>query len=188
MSASSTPRRSRSARRSRSSSPTPTGRSTTRSSTSTRRSIPRPGRQVPHHVPNPDRRPKAGMFVRVLLDIPPVPGQTVIPRGSMVSVDRLDYVFIQQPGTDGPRSSGGRSSWRRRATTVVIVAAPSPEDPGLRPGRGSRDRRQPDPRADVRGPPDGRGRHALCCERCDCPTRRVIPHVPVAPEEKPGMA
>src|SRR5262249_54541621 len=48
-------------------------------------------------IRNTDRRLKAGMFVRVLLEIPPHAGQTVIPRTAMVSVDRFDYVFVQRP-------------------------------------------------------------------------------------------
>ena len=69
-------------------------------------------------IRNPDKRFKAGMFVRVLLDIRPKPGRTVVPRGSMVSVDRLDFVFIEKPGPKGTRHSKGAisSSTARRAT------------------------------------------------------------------------
>ena len=51
-------------------------------------------------IPNLERRLKAGMFVRVLLAIPPRANQTVIPRGAMVSVDRVDFVFVKKPGTE----------------------------------------------------------------------------------------
>jgi cobalt-zinc-cadmium efflux system membrane fusion protein len=51
-------------------------------------------------IPNPERRLKAGMFVRVLLAVPPRANQTVIPRGAMVSVDRVDYVFVKKPGSE----------------------------------------------------------------------------------------
>ena len=83
----------------------------TRSSTSTRPSIPRPGPPSSGaSIPNPEKRFKAGMFVRVLLEIPPKPGETVIPRGSMVSVDRLDFVFLKQPGRGAPLRAAARSS------------------------------------------------------------------------------
>ncbi|SIN74696.1 membrane fusion protein, cobalt-zinc-cadmium efflux system [Singulisphaera sp. GP187] len=84
-------------------------------------------------VLNPDRLLKAGGYVRVLVDIPPVPGQTVIPRVAMVSVDRHDYVFVRRPGTT--------DQFERRTIVVakesndqVIVAAPGPENHGIRPG------------------------------------------------------
>jgi len=84
-------------------------------------------------IPNPERRLKAGMFVRVLLEVSPKPGQTVIPRGAMVSVDRVDYVFAKQPGkTD---------KFERRPIIVatenndfVVVSPPSPGNPELKPG------------------------------------------------------
>ena len=84
-------------------------------------------------IPNPEGRLKVAMFVRVLLDVPPKPGQTVIPRGAMVSVDRVDYVFVKQPGkTD---------KFERRPIVVakenndfVVVSKPSPGDPELKPG------------------------------------------------------
>ena len=48
---------------------------------------------------NPGRLIKAGEFVRLLLEIPPIPRQSVIPRAAMVSVDQYDYVFVKKPGT-----------------------------------------------------------------------------------------
>jgi membrane fusion protein, heavy metal efflux system len=84
-------------------------------------------------IENPEHSLKAGMFVRVLLDIPPVPRRTVIPRVAMVSVDRHDYVFV--------RSSGAPNRFERRTIAVakegndqVIVAEPSAEHRGLTPG------------------------------------------------------
>jgi multidrug efflux pump subunit AcrA (membrane-fusion protein) len=84
-------------------------------------------------IPNKDRRLKAGMFVRVLLEIPPLNGHTVIPRGAMVSVDRIDYVFVRRPGSIG--------QFERRPITVakenndyVLVAKAPPGKPGLKPG------------------------------------------------------
>ena len=101
-------------------------------------------------IPNPEGRLKAGMFVRMLLEIPPKPGQTVIPRIAMVSVDRYDYVFVKKPGK--------ANQFERRQIVVVkenndvvIVAEPSVGQRRSHTRRGSRDDRQLDPRADVRG-------------------------------------
>ena len=84
-------------------------------------------------IPNPQGRLKAGAFVRVQVQIPPSPGSTVIPRGSMVSVDRSDYVFVRQPGK--------ANQYVRRSILVahesddlVIVAAPSQGRRALAPG------------------------------------------------------
>jgi cobalt-zinc-cadmium efflux system membrane fusion protein len=84
-------------------------------------------------ISNPEGRLKAAMFVRVLLEIPPKPGQTVIPRGAMVSVDRVDYVFVKQPGKD--------QKFERRPIIVakenndfVVVSPSSPGNPELKPG------------------------------------------------------
>ena len=102
---------------------------------STRRSIPNHGR------PSSARRSailtaklKAGMSVRVFLEIPPKAGRTVIPRSAMVTVDRFDYVFIKKAGTSDQFE-------RRQIFTanemhdVVIVAEPSRDHPGLTPGQ-----------------------------------------------------
>ncbi len=84
-------------------------------------------------IPNPEVRLKAAMFVRVLLEIPPKPRQTVIPRGAMVSVDRVDYVFVKQPGKS--------NKFERRPIIVakenndfVVVSQPSYGNPELQPG------------------------------------------------------
>ena len=84
-------------------------------------------------IPNPEGRLKAGMFVRVLLEVSPKQGQTVIPRGAMVSVDRVDYVFAKQPGKN--------DKFERRPIVVakenndfVVVSEPSPGNPELKPG------------------------------------------------------
>lgn len=86
-------------------------------------------------IPNPDLSLKAGMFVRVMLDIPAAPDQTVIPRGAMVSVDRLDFVFVRKAGPGGAERFERRNILVSRETNdLVIVAAPSEDHPGLRPG------------------------------------------------------
>jgi len=84
-------------------------------------------------ISNPEGRLKAAMFVRVLLEVPPKPGQTVIPRGAMVSVDRVDYVFVKQPGK--------KDKFERRPIVVakenndfVLVSETSPGNLELKPG------------------------------------------------------
>jgi cobalt-zinc-cadmium efflux system membrane fusion protein len=84
-------------------------------------------------IRNPEGRFKAGMFVKVIAQIAPREGCTVIPRGAMVSVDRSDYVFIKRPG------AGHR--FERRAilpaierNDIVIVSEPSSANRELAPG------------------------------------------------------
>ncbi|QEH34610.1 Cobalt-zinc-cadmium resistance protein CzcB [Aquisphaera giovannonii] len=86
-------------------------------------------------ITNPEKRFKAGMFVKVRLEIPPKPDQTVIPRGSMVSVDRLDFVFIRK------EAPPGKARFERRHILVasessdwVVVPPPSRDHLGLKPG------------------------------------------------------
>ena len=84
-------------------------------------------------IDNPDGRLKAGMFVRVELEIPPRPGRTLIPRVAMVSVDRFDYVFVKKPGrTD--QFERRQIFVGKENNDVVIVAEPSKDHPGLMPG------------------------------------------------------
>ena len=134
-SASSTPKRSRSARSSRSSSPSPIGRFPPRWITSTRRSIlirDRPSSGPRFATPTASSRPvcSCGCWWR----LPPMQGRTVIPRSAMVTVDRFDYVFIRKPGKANQFD-------RRQIFTameshdVVIVAETSPDHPGLTPGQ-----------------------------------------------------
>lgn len=84
-------------------------------------------------IPNPEGRLKAGSFVRVLLEIPPVAGRTVIPRIAMVAVDQLDFVFVKQPG---PAFVFERRKilTTREGNDQVVVAEPSKDHPGLKPG------------------------------------------------------
>ena len=85
-------------------------------------------------ISNPDGKLKAGMFVRVWVEIPPKKGRTLISRSAMVTVDRFDYVFIRRPGK-------AHEFDRRQIFTakenhdVVIVAETSPDHPGLTPGQ-----------------------------------------------------
>ncbi|WP_422927610.1 CusA/CzcA family heavy metal efflux RND transporter [Singulisphaera sp. PoT] len=84
-------------------------------------------------IQNTHGRLKSGMFVRVILDLPPVAGQTVIPRIAMVTLDGENCVFIKKPGTEG--------DFERRVIIVehensdtVIVDEPSKDHQGLQPG------------------------------------------------------
>ena len=96
-------------------------------------------------IPNPEGRLKAAMFVKVLLEIPPKPGQTVIPRGAMVSVDRVDYVFVKQSGktpSSSPAHCGGQGEQR-----LGCGLQAQSRHPGVEAGRRSGSHRQPDSRA-----------------------------------------
>jgi membrane fusion protein, heavy metal efflux system len=84
-------------------------------------------------IRNPNGKFKAGQFVRVYAEIPPAPGQTVVPRSAMISVDRSDYVFVRKPGK--------ANVFERRLIFVtnerndfVVVADPSQNQRGLKPG------------------------------------------------------
>jgi cobalt-zinc-cadmium efflux system membrane fusion protein len=84
-------------------------------------------------IPNPEKRFKAGMFVRVLLEIPPKPGRTVIPRGAVVSVDRLDFVFLKVLGS-ADRFVRRHIFVTKESSDWAIVAERSKEHLGLNPG------------------------------------------------------
>ncbi|WP_165234270.1 efflux RND transporter periplasmic adaptor subunit [Aquisphaera insulae] len=86
-------------------------------------------------ITNEEKRFKAGMFVKVRLEIPPKAGQTVIPRASMVTVDRLDFVFVRK------EAPPGKARFERRHILVasessdwVVVPPPSRDHLGLKPG------------------------------------------------------
>jgi cobalt-zinc-cadmium efflux system membrane fusion protein len=85
-------------------------------------------------IENPGGALKAGMFVRVLVEIPPTKGRTVIPRSAMVTVDRFDYVFIKRPGKAN-QFDRRQIFTAKESHDVVIVAEPSPDHPGLTPGQ-----------------------------------------------------
>jgi cobalt-zinc-cadmium efflux system membrane fusion protein len=50
-------------------------------------------------IPNPGGQLKADMLVKAFLDIPPLPGQTVIPRLAMVAINGENYVFVHKGET-----------------------------------------------------------------------------------------
>jgi cobalt-zinc-cadmium efflux system membrane fusion protein len=47
-------------------------------------------------IRNPDSRLKSDMLVKAMLEIPKIPGQTVVPRLSVVSVSGVEYVFVRK--------------------------------------------------------------------------------------------
>jgi membrane fusion protein, heavy metal efflux system len=51
-------------------------------------------------IPNVDGKLKADMLVRASLDIPPVVGQTVIPRLALVVINGHEYAFVYKPAKD----------------------------------------------------------------------------------------
>lgn len=84
-------------------------------------------------IPNPGGKLKAAMFVRVLLEIPPKESQTVIPRGAMVSVDRVDYVYVKEPGK-GLKFERRPILVAKENNDFVLVSKPQHQSPGLKPG------------------------------------------------------
>jgi cobalt-zinc-cadmium efflux system membrane fusion protein len=66
-------------------------------------------------IPNPGGRLKADMLVKAVLEIPPVKGQTVIPRLSMVVINGNEYVFVQKTAA----GSKGTDKFERRRITVA---------------------------------------------------------------------
>jgi cobalt-zinc-cadmium efflux system membrane fusion protein len=84
-------------------------------------------------IPNRGGAFKAGMFVRVLLEIPPIPGRTVIPRTAMVSVDRNDFVFVKKEGSTD-RFQRKQIIVAKESNDEVIVGEPTKDHAGLKPG------------------------------------------------------
>ncbi len=84
-------------------------------------------------IPNPRRMLRSGAYVRVLVDIPPVPGRVVIPRVAMVSVDRSDYIFVRKAGSPD-RYERRLIVVAKESNDIVIVAEPSSTNPGIAPG------------------------------------------------------
>ncbi|AGA28761.1 efflux RND transporter periplasmic adaptor subunit [Singulisphaera acidiphila] len=52
-------------------------------------------------IPNPGQQLKSDMLVRGMLEIPPVPGRTVIPRTALIVDDGRYCVFVRRPGEGG---------------------------------------------------------------------------------------
>src|SRR5258708_19598419 len=51
-------------------------------------------------IPNVNGELKSDMLVRASLDIPPVNGQTVIPRSAVVVMNGHEYAFVRKPSTN----------------------------------------------------------------------------------------
>ena len=47
-------------------------------------------------IPNPDKNLKARMLVRAFLEIPPLPGDTVIPRNALAVINGEYYAFVEK--------------------------------------------------------------------------------------------
>lgn len=60
-------------------------------------------------IPNPKARLKADMLVKAKLDIPPEPGQTVIPRQAMVTSNGIEYVFVRKTTPEDGKNPGTKS-------------------------------------------------------------------------------
>lgn len=62
-------------------------------------------------IPNPGGRLKADMLVRGMLEIPPVPGRTVVPRTALVVDDGHFYVFV--------KGTGDHQTFTRRTVAIA---------------------------------------------------------------------
>jgi cobalt-zinc-cadmium efflux system membrane fusion protein len=71
-------------------------------------------------IPNPDGKLKSDMLVHALLEIPPVSGQTVVPRLAMVSISGSEYVFVRKtPNPGGTERPADVDSFERRKINVA---------------------------------------------------------------------
>jgi cobalt-zinc-cadmium efflux system membrane fusion protein len=66
-------------------------------------------------IPNVDGKLKADMLVRASLDIPPVSGQTVVPRLAVVVMNGHEYAFVRKP----PTNSRDDEPFERRKLVVA---------------------------------------------------------------------
>jgi cobalt-zinc-cadmium efflux system membrane fusion protein len=66
-------------------------------------------------IPNPAGELKSDMLVRASLDIPPVKGQTVIPRSAVVVINGHDYAFVRKP----PANSKDDEQFERRELVIA---------------------------------------------------------------------
>lgn len=91
-------------------------------------------------VPNPGVHLKADMLVKAQLDIPPLPGQTIVPRQAVVTFNGVSYVFVRKPkdvsassssddkGEDVDEFERRRIEVAQENTDFVVVRS------GLKPG------------------------------------------------------
>jgi cobalt-zinc-cadmium efflux system membrane fusion protein len=66
-------------------------------------------------IPNVNGELKSDMLVRASLDIPPVKGQTVIPRSAVVVMNGHEYAFVRKP----PASSKDDERFERRQIAIA---------------------------------------------------------------------
>ncbi len=99
-----------------------------------------PRRSRPRFDPQPRTQLKADMLVKAMLEIPPVPGQTAVPRLAMVSTNGSEYVFVRKsrPDSDAEVKEGARK-WRDKFERRKIEVAQEGYDivvvqKGLKPG------------------------------------------------------
>jgi membrane fusion protein, heavy metal efflux system len=69
-------------------------------------------------IPNPGTRLKSDMLVKAMLEIPPVPGQTVIPRMAMVATNGRDYVFVRKPDAPDADQAKDKSKGKGKGKDV----------------------------------------------------------------------
>jgi len=85
-------------------------------------------------VDNPDGKLRVGQFVATRLEIPPPPGEVVVPASALCEESDRDCVFVQ---SDGKSTYVRRSVTvtRRRGDKVYIRSQPTPEEKsrGLEP-------------------------------------------------------
>jgi membrane fusion protein, heavy metal efflux system len=77
-------------------------------------------------IPNPGGELKADMLVRASVDIPPVNGQTVIPRSAVVVMNGHEYAFVRKPhadAKDGERFERRELVIREERSDHVVVAS-----------------------------------------------------------------
>jgi membrane fusion protein, heavy metal efflux system len=82
-------------------------------------------------IPNAGGKLKADMLVRAGLEIPPIKGQTVIPRQAMVVMNGSEYAFIRKPKTnpkDPEKFERHKIVPAQERSDIVVVAS------GLNPG------------------------------------------------------
>ena len=75
-------------------------------------------------IPNPSTRLKSDMLLKANLDIPPVPGQTIIPRLAMVSTNGAEYVYVRVPREAGAKERDPDKFQQRR----IVVAQESVDE------------------------------------------------------------
>ena len=74
-------------------------------------------------IPNPDKNLKARMLVRAILQIDPLPGDTVIPRNALAVINGEYYAFVEKddPGDDANLFERRKLEIEQENSDVVIV-------------------------------------------------------------------